>query len=341
MRHATRLLLPVLLFASFGAAAEGSGVRQEDLVWRDSAPASAPAGNETTADRVSLGKMLFFEPRLSADGNMSCATCHNPSLAWTDGLSTARGFHGKKLGRATPSIYNTAYNSIQMWDGRKTSLEDQATGPLESADEMASNFDALLALLNGNDGYRAAFARAYPGEAIDKTTLAKAIAAFERTVVGNNQSPFDRWLAGDAQAMTAQQVRGFRVFTGADKGNCAACHQAPHFTDNGFHNIGLASFGSDSPDIGRFKQKPVAVLKGAFKTPGLRNVALTAPYFHDGSALSLGEVVEHYVRGGDVKTNLSPNMKPIQLSQPEKQDLVAFMQALTSDPEPFTVPRLP
>lgn len=344
MRAIAEYISAVLIAAStlsvLAAGQDDLAPRKDDQVWLLPSKVPFPQGNEPNADRVALGKMLFFDPRLSGDGNMACATCHNPSLGWSDGLSTARGFHGKVLGRASPTIYNAAFNTIQMWDGRKSSLEDQATGPLESKDEMATDFEALFKWLNGNDGYKQAFGKAYPDEEISKVTIAKAIASFERTVVSNN-SPFDRWVGGDAKAMTAQEIRGFRVFAGPEKGNCAICHHAPNFTDNGFHNIGLASFDKESPDIGRFAQKPLAVLKGAFKTPSLRNITQTAPFFHDGSAKDLTNVVEHYARGGEVKTNLSPDMKPLNLSQKEKEDLVAFLQALTSDPAPVTVPVLP
>ncbi len=299
-----------------------------------------PAGNEPTQQRITLGKMLFFDPRLSSDGNMSCGTCHNPMFGWSDGMSTGVGHKGQKLGRATPTVINTAYNYIQMWDGRKATLEDQATGPMEASVEMNTDFDRLFGMLRNNDEYRAAFAAAYPGEAINDDTIAKAIASFERTVVSNN-SPFDRWVRGDASAMTKQQVRGFRVFLDEDKGNCAVCHSAPNFTDDGFHNLGLASWGDENPDMGRFVHKPVNVLKGAFKTPTLRDIALTAPYFHDGSAADLMEVVAHYEKGGVTKNNLSPSLKSLKLSTQDKQDLVAFMHALTSEHEPFALPTLP
>lgn len=141
--------------------------------------------------------------------------------------------------------------------------------------------------------------------------------------------------------MTAQQIRGFRLFVDPDKGNCAVCHSAPNFTDNGFHNLGLASFGEDNPDLGRYTQRPLRLMKGAFKTPTIRDITLSAPYFHDGSAETLMEVVEHYAIGGVVKENRSPNMKTLNLSQQEKEDIVAFMESLTTPPEAFVLPILP
>jgi len=297
-----------------------------------------PADNAPNAARVALGQTLFFDPRLSGDGNMSCATCHNPGLGWSDGQGTARGVKSSVLGRASPTVINTAYNSIQMWDGRKASLEDQAMGPMQANVEMNMDIPKLFQWLGGNEGYKKMFDKAYPGQGINEGTVSKAIASFERTAISRN-SPFDKWVKGDAKAMTAQQVKGFEVFAG--KGNCMACHSGANFTDNGFHNLGLASWGAAEPDMGRYAIKPVNAMKGAFKTPTLRDIARTAPYFHDGSAQTLMDVVEHYDTGGTVKTNLSPNMKPLNLTQDEKLALVAFMEALTSPYKPVKVPALP
>lgn len=300
----------------------------------------APKNNATTPERVALGKMLFFDPRLSRDGSMSCATCHNPVLGWSDGLPTGVGFKGEILGRASPTVINSAYNRIQMWDGRARTLEAQALGPILASVEMNGDPSAIVEWLRETPGYQRAFDVAYPAEGISEKTMARAIAAFERTVISNN-SPFDQWVRGDADAMTAQQIRGFRVFLDPDKGNCAVCHQAPNFTDDGFHNLGLASYDTDSPDMGRFAHKPIKVLKGAFKTPTLRDIELTAPYFHDGSANTLAEVVDHYVQGGVVTRDLSPNMKPLNLTEQEKVDLVAYMGALTSPAIALELPLLP
>ena len=279
-----------------------------DHAWRLPA-VPMPKENVSTPARVELGKSLFFDPRMSGNGAMSCASCHNPSLGWSDGLKTAVGWGGQVLGRATPTVLNTAYNTQFMWDGRKKSLEDQALGPMKTPQEMNTDFAAALARLRNVPVYVAMFERAYPGEGIKEETIAKAIAAFERTVVVND-SPFDRWLAGDKKAMTLQQWRGFQVFTDAKKGNCAGCHSAPNFTDNGFHNIGLAP-GAGEGDPGRFNIRKVASMKGAFKTPSLRDIELTAPYFHDGAAATLRDVVDHYVRGGVDHSNLSSDMKLI------------------------------
>ncbi len=343
----TRLVISLAcagLFAGYAHAEDSDYIARAGhaslQVWLLPATPPYPEGNKPTPARVQLGKMLYFDPRLSGDGNMSCATCHNPLFGWSDGLPTAKGVKSKVLGRASPTIINTAYNSIQMWDGRKKSLEDQAMGPMEATVEMNMNIDRLFKWLNSSQGYKAAFAKAYPGEGINARTLSMAIASFERTVISND-SAFDRWVKGDKRAMTRQQVRGFRIFVDRDKGNCATCHMAPNFTDDGFHNVGLASFGDENPDVGRFAQRPMRLMKGAFKTPTLRDIELTAPYFHDGSAATLMEVVEHYVKGGEVTTNLSPNLKKLDLNEQEKQDLVAFMLALTSKHKPVSLPVVP
>lgn len=299
-----------------------------------------PEGNKPTAARVKLGKKLFFDPRLSGDGNMSCATCHSPLFGWSDGLKTAKGFKSQVLGRASPTIVNSAFIKIHMWDGRKKSLEDQALGPMQSSAEMNIDLKAVDNFLKTNPVYIADFEAAYPSEAISEETLAKAIASFERTVISNN-SPFDLWVKGDKKAMTAQQINGFKLFVNPEKGNCEVCHSAPNFTDSGFHNIGLASYGDKNPDMGRYGIKPIGVLKGAFKTPTLRDITLTAPYFHDGSENTLAGVVKHYAAGGVAVGNLDPNMKALQLTDSEKADIVLFMQALTSPQEAFVLPILP
>jgi cytochrome c peroxidase len=295
--------------------------------------------NLMTPAKVELGKALFFDPRLSGNGTVSCATCHNPGLGWSDGLKTGVGINGALLGRATPTILNVAYNTQFMWDGRKKSLEDQALGPMKTPEEMRTDFAAAVHLLGSIDGYTTMFKKAFPGEPIGEETIAKAIAAFERTVVSKD-SRFDLWLAGDRKAITAQEYRGYQVFNDANRGNCATCHGGANFTDNGYHNIGL-QMSDGKADEGRFKIKAIAAMKGAFKTPTLRDVALTAPYFHDGSAATLMDVVEHYNRGGDDKTNLSKDMRPLNLTSAEKTDLVAFLNALNGRPAAVTLPILP
>jgi len=297
----------------------------------------APADNQLTPDRAELGKILFFDPRLSGSNWISCATCHNPALGWSDGLPTAIGDGMKTLHRATPTILNTAYNKIQMWDGRAPNLEEQATSPIVSPSEMNQDLDALIKELSAIPGYKALFEKSYPGEGISKQTISKAIASFERTVV-STESPFDKWRKGNKKAVSESVKRGFVLFEG--KANCAACHQGFNFVDDGFHNIGLKKLG-DVEDEGRFAHKKVKVLKGAFKTPTLRDIARTAPYMHNGVYKTLEEVVDHYNRGGENQENPDPNLKPLNLTDQEKADLVTFLKSLTGKHMTINIPQLP
>jgi cytochrome c peroxidase len=316
------------------AGASGSPTPTDKYLRPAAAP--APADNKVTPDRVELGKALFFDPRLSGSNWISCATCHNPALGWSDGMATGLGHGMQRLGRATPTIVNTAFNPIQMWDGRKSTLEDQALGPIGADVEMNQPLPELVQKLESIAGYRKMFDKAYPGEGITTQTIAKAIASFERTVL-STESPFDRWRMGDQRAVSESAKRGFAVFTG--KANCSVCHSGFNFTDNGFHNIGVKDLGAE--DVGRFNERKIASMKGAFKTPTLRDIALTAPYMRNGMYKTLEEVVDHYDRGGDVKENLSPNMKPLGLTAQERTDLVEFMKSLTGRPMQVAVPQLP
>jgi cytochrome c peroxidase len=311
-----------------------SQTKIEKSAFRFPANMPTPANNRVTPARVELGKMLFFDPRLSGSNWISCATCHNPALDWSDGLPTAIGDGMSTLKRSTPPIVNSGFNKLQMWDGRYRSLEEQALGPMEGHGEMNGDLNDILAKLQSIPGYGRAFQKAYPGEGVTKYSLAKALASFERTIVSKN-SPFDTWLDGNQSAISPSAKRGFRVFAG--KANCAACHSGPNFTDDGFHNIGL----KDNNDNGRYELVPITISKGAFKTPSLRDIALTAPYMHNGAYRTLEEVIDHYDRGGDDKSNLDPNLKPLRLTNREKKDLVQFLRTLSGKQAAVTLPRLP
>jgi cytochrome c peroxidase len=327
-----------LLLAPFSIAMTSvrcsAGTAENMKTFRLPREVPAPANNKVTPERTYLGKMLFFDPRLSGSKRISCATCHNPGLGWSDGLPTALGHDGAVLKRATPTIVNAAFGELQMWDGRFHNLEEQALAPMQASAEMNGSMQQILARLRAIPGYSKAFDTAYPGEGITEATLAKAIASFERTIISKN-SPFDRWVAGDRNAINRAAKHGFELFTG--KAQCVNCHQAPYFTDQGFHNIGL----KDNQDPGRYAKVPVKAMQGAFKTPTLRDVALTAPYMHNGAYRDLRDVIEHYDRGGDAKENLDPNIKPLGLTGAEKDDLLAFLQTLTGKQIIVTLPRLP
>jgi cytochrome c peroxidase len=314
----------ILAFAPAGASAD-------QYLRPHKAP--EPAHNKSTPARVELGKALFFDPRLSGSDWISCASCHNPAMGWSDGLPTGMGDGMKRLGRATPTVVNIGFVTQLMWDGRAPNLEAQALGPIQADQEMNQDIEGLVKKLSGINGYLAMFDKAYPGEGISGETIGKAIAAYERTIV-STESPFDRWRKGDKRAVSDSAKRGFDLFTG--KANCVKCHEGFNFTDNSFHNIGVKS-----ADVGRFEHRKVAAMRGAFKTPTLRDIELTAPYMHNGAYRTLEEVVEHYDRGGDVKDNLSPEMKPLELTVQEKADLVAFMKSLTGKPMQVVIPRLP
>ena len=294
----------------------------------------APTDNLPNPQRVALGKALFFDPRLSGSGAIACSTCHNPSFSWQDGQALGVGHNGTRLGRRTPTILNLAWAEPFFWDGRAPTLEAQAKGPMASAAEMNMPHDGVVAAVQRLPGYRDAFAAAYPGEPVNIDTVAKAIAAYERTIV-SAQAPFDRWVAGDAAAMSPAAVRGFSLFVG--KGNCASCHSSWRFTDDGFHDIGLPD-----ADMGRSKIMPgLTILEHAFKTPTLRNIAERAPYMHDGSVKTLEEVMDHYDHGFVRRASLSDQIRPLNLTAQEKADVIAFMQALTSEDPPVALPLLP
>ena len=326
--------LKLAAFAAFCMTLASGALAGKPDPWLRPERAPEPADNRATPERVALGKALFFDPRLSGSDWISCASCHNPSLGWSDGLTTGIGDGMKRLKRATPTIVNAGFQPVLMWDGRHSSLEGQALGPIQADLEMNQDLPGLIKKLSAIDGYRVMFDRAYPGEGIAGPTIGKALASYERTVL-STESPFDRWRKGDERAVSASAKRGFELFDG--KANCTACHQGFNFTDNGFHNIGIKG----STDVGRFEHRKVAVLKGAFKTPTLRDVALTAPYMHNGAYRTLEEVVEHYDRGGDATDNLDPEMKPLKLSAQEKADLVEFMKTLTGAPMNVVLPQLP
>lgn len=325
------LTLGAALSAALGATPSG---KQDQWLRPEAVP--YPADNKPNAARVELGKMLFFDPRLSGSNQVACFFCHNPALGWTDRQPTAIGNNFQRLGRNSPTILNTVYQPLHMWDGRKKGLEDQALGPIEAAGEMNQPLDQLVVKLNAIKGYQPHFEKAYPGQGITLDTIAKAIASFERTVVSTD-APFDRWRRGDQRAVDASVKRGFALFQG--KAACAQCHQGFNFTDNSFHNIGVKALFDDHD--GRFAHQSDPAMKGAFKTPTLRDIALTAPYMHNGIYSTLEDVVDHYDRGGDVKDNLSDKMKPLGLTLEEKKDLIAFMRSLTGAPMRVAVPALP
>ena len=293
-----------------------------------------PEDNLYTKEKADLGKKLFFDPRLSGADYISCATCHNPSFSWGDGLPTGFGNAMTQLGRRTPTILNTAFGELMMWDGRFESLEEQALGPMASPAEMNQEMEAIADELRAIPGYRSLFNLAFPEDGLTIENIAKAIATFERTVI-SGAAPFDLWIAGEETAISEAAKRGFDLFNG--KANCVACHAGWNFTDDSFHDIGI-----DDDDLGRGEHfKNNVKMQHAFKTPTLRNALERAPYMHNGSMVTLRDVVVHYNTGGIDRPSLSNEMRPLNLSQQEQDDLVAFMATLSSVDERIALPVLP
>lgn len=295
----------------------------------------APADNPTTPEKVELGKHLFFDPRLSGDNTMSCATCHLPEKAFADGRARGRGHEGKELTRNVPSLLNAGLYSSYLWDGRAKSLEEQALGPIEAPDEMNQDLDELVRELNAVPGYVEQFQQVF-GTKVTRDGIAKALAAFQRTL-GSRNSPLDRYLAGDEDALSPEAQEGLRLFVG--EAGCIRCHSGPVLSDGKFYRLGV-----DYKDKGRGEvtQKKEDLYK--FRTPSLRDVALTAPYMHDGSQRTLFEVVEFYYR---TVPTAGPEGLPLDVqplldrSYSEIPALVAFLESLTGEPPEFTPPELP
>lgn len=323
-----------------------------------------PEDNPLSEAKITLGKVLYFDKRLSIDDTVSCATCHDPRFGFADGKKVAEGIQQKKGARNSPTTLNTAFLETQFWDGRAPTLEEQAKGPLVNPIEMGMpSHDAVVTKLRKIPEYRRAFQEVFGIQEFAIDHVAKAIASFERTLNTFN-SPFDRFIADNKTAISASAQRGWELFQG--KARCITCHEFnaayPFFTDNKFHNIGvamkevnfeaLARRAAVETDVARLAHEPGAaelgrylVTKqpkdiGAFKTPGLRDIAGTAPYMHDGSEPSLDSVIDFYDKGGVPNPNLDGGMRPLGLAEQEKKDLVEFLKALSSDDLPRLVKEL-
>jgi cytochrome c peroxidase len=297
-----------------------------------------------TEGQIRLGTQLFFDPRLSRDDSMSCASCHIPDLWFTDGRTLAVGIHGTPLPRHTPTLMDVAENSVFFWDGRAPTLEKQILMVLENPGEMNMDLNQLTEKLNRVPGYSDQFERIYRSP-VTIRGLTRAIAAFERTLV-SRKAPFDRYQAGHTDAMTASAVRGMEIFQ--KKGRCAFCHKGFAFTNSEFHNIGVPSRNSNAGggkngdmDVGRFSVTQREEDRGAFKTPTLRNIAETAPYMHNGVFNTLEEVVNFYDDGGGKNSRLDTLIKPLHLNDREKSDLVEFLKSLTGEKPEIQPPPLP
>lgn len=366
-RQLTRLAIAIGFFCIVGLAFTPIFSAQQPLVKLaiprglpdDTWSYYVPRNNPMTAAKVELGRKLFFDARLSADGKVSCATCHDPKLAFGDGKAVAEGISGKVGTRNSPSLFNAMFYPNQFWDGRAEGLEDQAIQPLINPIEMGNDsYDQVVARLRSVPEYRAEFQSVFGSEP-NIARIGQAIAAYERTLIAAD-SPFDRFNAGDQSALSDAAKRGLTVFRG--RGRCSRCHTfseaMPFFTDFQYHNTGVAMNNPHfdklsriafdvvdteqskevidrlakqpgGEELGRVRFSYVVFDIGAFRTPTLRNISLTAPYFHDGSARTLAEVVKFYNEGGKANVAREWDLAPLALTDQEQRDLVAFLESLT------------
>ncbi|HVV45695.1 MAG TPA: cytochrome c peroxidase [Bryobacteraceae bacterium] len=306
-------------------------------------PVPIPENNPPTADTIALGRMLYYDSHLSATDKIACSNCHNPALYFSDGRPVSEGVNGQKGSRNAPTVLNAAYNPVQFWDGRATSLEDQAGGPIQNPVEMNMPHDQMAAKIGKITNYQGAFDKAFGKGPITIQKVEMAVASFERTLLSGN-SPFDRYqYGGDKNALSPSAIRGLAIFKDKNKGNCVTCHTIEEkfaiFADGKFHNLGTGLDAEGNlKDQGRYNETHLDADRGAFRTPTLRNVAKTAPYMHDGSEKTLKDVVDFYVGGGSSNPHLDKEIKELKLSGTERADLVAFLESLTGDMPPNSGP---
>jgi cytochrome c peroxidase len=334
-----KLIFGILAISLFLTSTTAS----EDIKkWLRPSEVPQPADNRLTPQRVKLGKLLYFDKRLSSSEKISCATCHHPKHGWSDEHPTPKavGHDGLVGPRNSPTILNSAYQSRQFWDGRARTLEEQALGPIQAGVEMHMPLDVLIPKLNKIEGYQKLFKEAYPksGGIITSEYLAKAIASFERTVV-STESPFDKYIKGDKKAISKNAKEGFELFKG--KAKCTDCHDGFNFTDGSFHNIGLNDGELHGKELGRYLVKKRASWYGVMKTPTLRDVAKSYPYFHDGSVKTLKEATVICASGGRYENNVknkSTYMKNRHLSEDEVDKIIVFMKSLTGPDMKLKIP---
>lgn len=287
-----------------------------------------PKDNPQTESGIALGKRLFFDPILSRDSTISCASCHKPDLAFTDGLALSEGIEGRVGRRSAPSLLNVGFQHLGMfWDGRATNLETQSLHTITDSVEMDNDWETVLLRLHRHEDYLDLFGKAFGVLVISKNDIARAIAQYERSLISAG-SRFDQMTSG-AVNFTVSELRGWAIFFDASKdvphGECSHCHAEPLFANPQFHNNGLIR----NEDKGRAGVTNSRYDIGKFKVPSLRNVAITAPYMHDGRLKTLAEVVNHYALGGHGGINVSPNVRPLMLDEMDKRDLIAFLETLT------------
>jgi cytochrome c peroxidase len=301
-------------------------------------------------DKIELGKLLFFDPRLSSSGQIACASCHVPDLSWTDGREKSVGHDQKENKRNSPTLLNVWFYKTFFWDGRSQSLEDQAFSPINSQIEMHSSMSDVTRTLRGISGYSGLFKKVYGATGITPETLTDAIATFEKTLV-SRKAGFDRFLAGDTTAMGASAIRGLHLFR--TKARCMNCHNGPLLTDNSFHNIGLTYYGRENEDLGRYMVTHDEQDVGRFRTPSLRDVMRTRPWMHNGIFDNMDGIISMYSAGmpqpkpkpEQLNDPLFPKtdtlLKKLDLTKQERADIIAFLESITAPPTKVKLPALP
>lgn len=320
------------------AAAPPEGTPYELKIPLGLPPLEIPADNPMTVEKIELGKMLYFDKRVSKDGTISCATCHDPQMAWAEHTPTSKGIHEQVGGRNAPTVINAAYAAAQFWDGRAPTLEDQAVGPVANPIEMGNTMEGMIQNLEGIPQYREMFQKVF-GTGITPEGFAKAVAAFERTILSGD-SPYDRFKAGQEDALTEAQKRGLELF---ENSGCADCHTPPLFSSYEYYNAGVG-MDKENPDEGRKAVTGEDHDLGAFRVPSLREVANTAPYFHDGSAATLEEAVALMAAGGKDNPHRSvefDTVREAKLTPDQQKDIVEFLKALSGTYPIMDPPQLP
>lgn len=319
-----------LLFASLNGciksdSAPGPSSPSSNL-WPSDFPAmSFPADNPFSKTKAELGRYLFYDKRFSRDQSVSCASCHRQEYAFSDaGNALSRGFHGLTGQRNSPSLTNTGYSTSFFWDGTVLSLELQAIAPIINPVEMNMNTDTLVMILQKDPDYAPLFTAAWGDATVTLERITKSLSTFQRTVISGN-APFDRWNRGTADAISPSAQRGYDLFFG-ETGDCFHCHTSYNFTDNLFHNNGNEAHPVDE---GRYRLTNQLSDLGKFRTPTLRNIALTAPYMHDGKFATLEEVLVHYSAGGKPGIYKDNLIRPLDLTPQQQSDIIAFLRSLT------------
>lgn len=315
--------LAALAAVAFLGPPGGSGQPLEPLLGLD-AFMDAPPENPLTAEKAELGKRLFFDKRLSLDGSLACAGCHDPARAFADSRAVAVGVFGREGSRRVPKLLNRGYGRSFFWDGGASTLEEQVFKPILNPAEMALTEREAVGRVRRDAAFAEDFARIF-GAVADRRTIAFALASYVRTI-RSGDAPYDRYLAGYTAALDGRQKRGLRLFR--TKANCVACHLGPNFTDEDFHNTGVGWESGAAADPGRQQVTGRIGDTGSFKTPTLREAAWTPPYMHNGSLATLREVIDFYDEGGVRNPYLDPEIVPLRLTAAEKTDLAAFLESL-------------